>query len=634
MKRLWLISLIIILTSCDERIEYSLITKVIPPEGGIVNPSSGTYKENAELSVTATSDSTYVFSGWSGSVTSNDNPLILTMDSDKNLTATFVKDLRLLLLNISGNGLVEKRVDGNLVNDSLFVVGQTIELTAVPGEGYEFSGWTGSVTSNDNPLSLTMDVNKELSVEFISTMRSLKLNIFGEGLVEKRVDGNLVNDSLFVVGQTIELTAVPEKEWVFDKWIYPETSINPISVTISKDTTLQVKFMRYFNYKIPSHDWENYSMPWLDLANIVESLNFDKRDSYNTNAAYADFNFDGYIDIMIQPNVNDGIPVNTFFLINKGDDTFYIDINFPINKDVQVISSRKTIVGDFNSDGKPDVVRPQGGHDWVAKPQITISSNSGYQIKLIGDGPNIQPHTLSSGDIDNDGDLDIFFGSAGEEDGFLINDGSANFTWKWISDIIEDFDKGFEYPNGKYGYYGFWSSEMTDVDNDGNVDLILGGSYKDEDYDAMFSGPTILWGNGSGKYQIEKSTTLFDSKKLSYLNGDLISLSHDYAVNDVDGDGINDIAIFSDLKSEGVLYQFIKGIGNREFIDKTNELMTDYIIHNSGNHVWVLLRDINENGLIDIVEGEPVISVQEHISSTGYRKSLHWEWYGSSFVIK
>ena len=36
--------------------------------------------------------STYVFSGWSGSVTSNDNPLSLTMDSDKNLTATFVKD--------------------------------------------------------------------------------------------------------------------------------------------------------------------------------------------------------------------------------------------------------------------------------------------------------------------------------------------------------------------------------------------------------------------------------------------------------------------------------------------------------------------------------------------------------------
>ena len=625
MKRLWLILFIIILGSCDERIEYSLITRVIPPEGGIVNPSSGTYKENADLSVTATPDSTYVFSGWSGSVTSNDNPLSLTMDSDKNLTATFVKDLRLLLLNISGDGLIEKRVDGNLVNDSLFVVGQTIELTAVPGEGYEFSGWSGSIISTDNPLTLTMDVNKELSAKFISTMRSLVLNISGEGLVEKRVDGNLVNDSLFVVGQTIELTAVPEIDWVFDKWIYPETSINPISVTISKDTTLQVKFMRYFNYKIPSHDWENYSMPWLDLANIVKILNFDKGDSYNTNAAYADFNFDGYIDIMIQPNVNDGVPVNTFFLINNGDNTFYVDNDFPFTQNASVISSRKTIVGDFNNDGKPDVVRPQGGHDWLGKPHITLSLENGYELRLIDDAPEMQPHTISSGDIDSDGDLDLFFGY-----GFLINDGLANFSWYYLLERVLNFSEND--PSDMGTNYGIWSSEMTDVNNDGFIDLILGGSYKDQEYDEAMDGATIWWGDGSGFYDYNNITILFNHKELDYLEGNNISLSHDYAVNDVDGDGINDIAILSDLKSEGVLYQFIKGIGNREFIDKTNELMTDYIIHNSGNHVWVLLRDINENGLIDIVEGEPVMSVQEHISSTGYRESLHWEWYGSSFV--
>ena len=65
----------------------------------------------------------------------------------------------------------------------------------------------------------------------------------------------------------------------------------------------------------------------------------------------------------------------------------------------------------------------------------------------------------------------------------IYNNEGNKLSWKWISDIIEDFDKGFEYPNGKYGYYGFWSSEMTDVDNDGNVDLILGGSYKDKDYE-------------------------------------------------------------------------------------------------------------------------------------------------------
>ena len=38
---------------------------------------------------------------------------------------------------------------------------------------------------------------------------------------------------------------------------------------------------------------------------------------------------------------------------------------------------------------------------------------------------------------------------------------------------------------------------------------------------------------------------------LDYLpNGNRISVSHDYAVNDIDGDGINDIAIFSETRNE------------------------------------------------------------------------------------
>ena len=173
-------------------------------------------------------------------------------------------------------------------------------------------------------------------------------------------------------------------------------------------------------------------MPWFNLARITDSLGFTKKDSYNTNAAYADFNFDGYIDILIQLNVNDGVPVESFFLINSGLNTFFIDNNFPITYQTTAISSRKTIVGDFNGDGKPDVVRPQGGHDWLGKPTITLSQeDNSYVFKLIGNGPEVQPHTLSSGDIDSDGDLDIFFAQAGEFDG-LINDGNANFTWKWI----------------------------------------------------------------------------------------------------------------------------------------------------------------------------------------------------------
>ena len=301
----------------------------------------------------------------------------------------------------------------------------------------------------------------------------------------------------------------PNHYWGTDSFTYQAYD----GTEYSETKTVSLGMKRNVDYNIPSHDFENYIMPWFDLASITTEAGIDCFHC-NTSSAYADFNGDNYFDIMLQPDVNDGVPVDIYFLINNGDNSFYIDNDFPININTSAISSRKTIVGDFNGDGKPDVVRPQGGHDYLGKPTITLSNEDGYDFNLIDSAPDIQPHTLSSGDIDSDGDLDLFFAQAGEYDGFALNDGNGNFSWRWIDEIITDFDKGHTYPTGGYGYYGFWSSEMTDVDSDGLIDLILGGSYKDQDYDAMFDGATILWGDGNGYYSMENSTTLFISKNL------------------------------------------------------------------------------------------------------------------------
>ena len=246
----------------------------------------------------------------------------------------------------------------------------------------------------------------------------------------------------------------------------------------------------------------------------------------------------------------------------------------------------------------------------------------------------MQSHTVCSGDIDNDGDLDLFFAQSGEQDGFLINDGNANFTWKWISEIIEGFDDGFLYPDGNFGPYGIWSSEMTDVDNDGYVDLIIGGSYQNEPTQPHLEGPSIFWGNDSGKFFVNNSIALFnDLDQLDYLpNGNRISVSHDYAVNDIDGDGINDIAIFSETRiEETALFQVFKGLGNREFEDMTVEWLPNYYrTSDDGSqpgYVWIILRDIDNNGQIDLVESQPRI----HQVNSVIRNSLHWEWSGSSF---
>ena len=66
--------------------------------------------------------------------------------------------------------------------------------------------------------------------------------------------------------------------------------------------------------------------------------------------------------------------------------------------------------------------------------------------------------------------------------------------------------------------------------------------------------------------------------------------------------------------------------GNRTFEDKTEQVMNNYIVNTPG-HVWIILRDINNDGNMDLVEGEPTVD-----QNGPNRKSSWWIWTGSSFV--
>ena len=75
------------------------------------------------------------------------------------------------------------------------------------------------------------------------------------------------------------------------------------------------------------------------------------------------------------------------------------------------------------------------------------------------------------------------------------------------------------------------------------------------------------------------------------------------------------------------LYQFAKAVSDRQFEDRTEQVMSNYIV-NSVGHVWIILRDIDNDGNMDLVEGEPTIDDNGPIN----RKSSWWRWTGSSFV--
>jgi uncharacterized repeat protein (TIGR02543 family) len=89
--------------SFDGPVDWALVALVIKPQGAqhaltvntvgsgsvALNPPGGTYDVGTEVTLTATPDAGFVFSGWSGDLSGSTNPATITMDGNKNVTATF-----------------------------------------------------------------------------------------------------------------------------------------------------------------------------------------------------------------------------------------------------------------------------------------------------------------------------------------------------------------------------------------------------------------------------------------------------------------------------------------------------------------------------------------------------------------
>jgi len=68
-------------------IQYTLT--VTAGEGGSIDNTGDTYNENSSVTITATPDTGYTFSGWTGDASGNTNPLTVNMTGNKNITVSF-----------------------------------------------------------------------------------------------------------------------------------------------------------------------------------------------------------------------------------------------------------------------------------------------------------------------------------------------------------------------------------------------------------------------------------------------------------------------------------------------------------------------------------------------------------------
>ena len=122
------------------------------------------YNSGALVQLTATPNTGYTFTGWSGDATGSLNPLSVTMNANKNITANFALTGSGFTLNVvANNGSVLK--NPNLLS---YTSGTSVVLTATPNSGFKFTRWSGDATGSVSPLTVIMNSNKNITANFIA----------------------------------------------------------------------------------------------------------------------------------------------------------------------------------------------------------------------------------------------------------------------------------------------------------------------------------------------------------------------------------------------------------------------------------------------------------------------------------
>lgn len=372
--------------------------------------------------------------------------------------------------------------------------------------------------------------------------------------------------------------------------------------------------MRYFNYNQPSY-FLTLNKLWIRIDDIFQNSGIEEpyRFSIGTGDAFADFNQDGYIDWLCAPSYwthrNGEYPLKLF--LNQGDDQTFTLSNSFNDLNFNTWNARKSIIGDFNLDGKPDVVYAEHGIDDPGiggdgvRPSLLMSSEQGYQFSKISNY-NFFLHSGGAADFDNDGDLDIIL-SDQQATIFYLNDGAGNFQ-EFIQYTSDRYSTGLE--NNNYlildpseGKNGFITFELIDINNDGYVDLIGGG-------DENSQVTRVYYGNGIN-FTYERSKVIpFTDPWRGIIDFDFLDLNNDGTLEIFTSRHKNVYeGYFIDVVSldENQNYQVINNI-----IDNTN----------AGNNewsVWMRVMDIDNDGKIEIIT---------HNKNEPY----HWEWYGSQFI--
>ena len=610
--------------------EYTLT--VSAGEGGSVSTDGGTYDEGTQISVTANPSEGFGFGGWTN-FESNSSTINITLNSNTSITANFITLPSLSMVSSSTMIFTKSKKDTLTFETNIAGGFQKLEINSDNGDVEIVSQPDIGATSGE--IKLTYNPQAIVNVDLFRT-------IAGYDDISISVFDSYQNYS----SNDVRVKTQPEP--IFNK-DYLKTNRE---TSISRANRIDPNLIRHLNKKDNIASCESFNLdPTKENYNQGRSpTNYDVMRHF----VMVDINQDGYDDLVLHPNYGAGA---SFTSIKMGIEIYFYENGDYIFKEVlnqngvvpEAHLVTKFLIGDFDNDGKPDLYATNSGID---APPYTMENSfflyndyndKGYLTQIDNNFVNYG-HNATSGDIDNDGDLDIFQNGRPHTDNrglfdFVINQGGRNFT---KGNLLSEF----KIEGDRWRFFdGTYTSELRDVNMDGYLDLLLiGQANEDDDYESGYqsSWGKILFSDSSGNFKFEN---------FKYIpNVTNFNLGLDFQFYDLDLDGNEEIFVLrsgdgrsgqtnggSDVNENihstnyysGYYIQIVKFNQNNELIDVTEQFMDGNgqsgipTMCNNLSFFFLEIGDYDDNGSLDLFS-----LLAQHTN----KKLVRWEFNGSKFV--
>jgi hypothetical protein len=186
------------------------------------------------VTLTAVPASGNVFVGWTGPCTNTTASCTLTLNSAQSVGATFAPAVQSdsLQVSVGGSGTITSNPAG--INCSgatgcsfTFANGTSVTLSATPGAGYSFAGWSGACSGSASSCAVTLTAaTQTVGATFtpIVQLDSLQVTVGGSGGVTSNPTGINCGGGAtsctqsYANGTSVTLTAAPNSGFAFSGW--------------------------------------------------------------------------------------------------------------------------------------------------------------------------------------------------------------------------------------------------------------------------------------------------------------------------------------------------------------------------------------------------------------------------------